>query len=44
MAKIFVTDREHKADVCCYEVDHDHQADLLYFIVDHEHQAKGDEK
>jgi len=43
MAKIFVVDREHDADVKCFKVDREYNADLLVYVVDREYNAKSDE-
>jgi hypothetical protein len=42
MAKIYVTDKEHKADIKVFLVDQDYKADLLFYEVDHDRKEKGD--
>lgn len=44
MAKIYVTDGAHQADVQAFEVDREHQADLLVFVEKYQQNAKGDEE
>ena len=40
MPKIYVTDKEHKADLKVCEVK-DHKADMKYWITDKDYKAKG---
>ena len=42
MAKIFVVDKDFKADVKVFAVDKEFKADLLYAEVDKDFKAKGD--
>ena len=42
MSLIFVTDKEHKADLKICEVK-EYKADLKYWITDKEHKAKKDD-
>ena len=39
MAKIFVTDKKHKADICVCEVK-EFKADIKYWMSDREHKSK----
>jgi len=43
MAKIYVTDKEYKADLKVCEV-RDYKADMKYWVTDKEYKAKGDAK
>lgn len=43
MARIYVADRDNKADAKVFLVDHDYKADLCFFEVDKDYNAKGDE-
>ena len=42
MAKIFVTDKKHKADICVCEVK-EYKADMKYWIADREHKSKNND-
>ena len=43
MAKIYVTDKERKADAEVFLVKNDYQADLLFYEESKDYKAKGDE-
>ena len=42
MSKIFVTDREHKADLKIFETK-EYKADIKYWVTDKEHKAKNND-
>jgi hypothetical protein len=42
MARIYLVDKDYKADVKVFEVNHKDEADLLYCLVDKDTKAQGD--